>query len=61
MRQFKIVVEIHIDRNRKTFEEFIVEAGNKKLASIRGLQEVSKKKDYDGLFKSIVSVEEIKN
>lgn len=60
MRKFKVIFEIHIDRNIKAFEEIIVEAGNKKLASLRAMSEISKIEKYEGMFKSIHSIEEDK-
>ena len=59
MRRFKVMFEIHVDRNRKEFKEVIVEAGNKKLASFRAMTEIGKIKEFDNLFKNIVSIEEV--
>lgn len=61
MNKYKVTFEIHIDRNRKTYKEIIVEAGNKKFAMSRALSEISKVPEFEGLFKNVKSVEEIKN
>lgn len=59
MKKFKVVIEIHIDRDRKEHKQIVVEAGNKKLASIRALSEIGKDKKYTDNFKNVLSVEEV--
>ena len=59
MRKFKVMFEIHIDRNRKAMKEIVVEAGNKRLASIRAMAEIGKIEKFSGLFKNILSIEEV--
>ena len=59
MKKFKVMFEIHVDRNRKEFKEIIVEAGTKKLAMVRALSEINKIKEYEGIFKNIKEIEEV--
>lgn len=59
MKHFKVMFEIHIDRNKKEFKEILVEAGNKKLATLRAMSEIGKIDRYSSLFKNIVFVEEV--
>lgn len=61
MKKFKIIFEIHLDRDRKDYKEIIIEAGNKKVASIRAMYEIGKFQEYSGLFKNIISVEEVED
>lgn len=58
MKKYKVVVEVYLDRNRVERKEVIVEAGNKKMASLRALGQISKEKGYVSLYKSVKSVEE---
>lgn len=58
MKKFKVIIEIFLGGNRNKIEEIIVEAGSKKLASIRALREISKKKEYENLYKTIRSIED---
>lgn len=60
MKKYKVTFEIHIDRQRKFYKVIEVEAGNKKMASIRAMTEINKDSSYSGLFKNITKVEEIK-
>ncbi len=59
MNKYKVIFEIHVDRNRKEFKEIIVEAGTKKLAMVRALSEINKIKEYEGIFKNIKEIEEV--
>lgn len=60
MKKYRVMFEIHIDYNRKEFKEIEVEAGNKRLAISRAMSIISKEERYDGKFKDIKSVEEVK-
>ena len=59
MKKYKVIFEIHIDRNRKEFKEVEVEAGNVKIATLRAMAEIGKIEGYSDLFKNVVSVEEV--
>lgn len=60
MKKYKVTFEIHIDRQRKVYKTIEVEAGNKKMASIRAMTETNKDMAYNGLFKNITKIEEVK-
>jgi hypothetical protein len=57
MKKFKVRVDIFLSDGRKETKILTVESGNKKLASIRALGEISKDKRYKDLFKSVQSLE----
>lgn len=57
MNNYKVIVRVFRDAGNYETKELNVEAGNKKMASLRALGEISKIKEYATLFKSIISVE----
>ncbi|WP_458459299.1 hypothetical protein [Pseudobutyrivibrio sp.] len=59
MKKFRVIFKIYITKDRLQLKEMIVEAGNKKMASIRALSEISKDKAYSNVYKNIVSIEEV--
>lgn len=59
MKKFKILIDIFHGRDRVETRAFTVEAGNKKMATIRALSEVSKIKEFASFYKSVKSVEEV--
>ena len=59
MKYFNVTFEIHRGTNHKEYKTVKVEAGNKKLATIRGMIEINKISGYSDLFKNVVKVEEV--
>lgn len=59
MKKFKVLIDIFHGRDRVETRTFTVEAGNKKMATIRALSEVSKIKEFASFYKSVKSVEEV--
>ena len=58
MNNYKVTFEVFHDNNRKELVTVNVEAGTKKLASLRAMQQLGKDKpEYRELFKSVKSVE----
>jgi len=59
MKHFNVTFEIHRGSNHKEYKTVMVEAGNKKLATIRGMMAINKIDEYSDLFKNVVKVEEV--
>lgn len=60
MNNYKVTFEIFRDNNRKEIVYVNVEAGNKKLASLRAMKKLGEDKpEYANLFKSVKAVEEV--
>lgn len=59
MKKFKVVFKVFRDNIQPFFKEFVVEAGGKKVASIRAMGEINKLPECKNLFKELVSVEEV--
>lgn len=59
MKIFKVIIDVFHSKNDVETKTIQIEAGNKKLASLRALGEISKQKEYMDLFKSVKSVEEV--
>ena len=64
MKKYIVTIDIHryIDDYKAVAEPKIieVEAGNKRIASLRAMMELNKDKEYAGLYKTLKSVEEVK-
>ena len=57
MKKYKVTVEIHYGMGQMETKVLIVEAGTKKLASIRALSELSAD-GYGDVYKNVKSIEE---
>lgn len=58
MKYYKVTIEVHIDDKKKERKVVAVEAGNKRLASLRAMSELVKQ-GFGDYFKTLVSVEEV--
>lgn len=58
MKHFSVTFEVHRGSSHKEFKTVSVEAGNKKLAAIRGMISINQLNGYSNLFKNIVRIEE---
>lgn len=59
MKKYSVTVEIFHENGTRDIKTVVVEAGNKRLASVRALREISKNEKYANLFKGIKSVEAV--
>ena len=57
MKQFKVIIDVYHSKNHVETKALTVEAGNKRLAGLRALGEISKQKEFIDLYKSIRSIE----
>ena len=61
MRKYNVVFDIFNGEGQKSSKVVTVEAGNKKLAVVRALGELTlmNNGEYEGLYKQIAKVEEV--
>lgn len=59
MKKYRVTFEIFMDGGRKENRSVVVEAGNKKLAALRGMIEINKDKAVAQLFKNLIGVREV--
>lgn len=60
MNQYKVIFEVFHESKKKELVSMTVEAGNKKLASLRAIKKLSDEKpEFGNLFKTIKAVEGI--
>ena len=62
MKKWKVIHRVFLEEDGKSVPydmEMVVEAGSKKMASITAMREMSKDEKYKGMFKAIMSVEEV--
>lgn len=59
MRKFNVTFEVFMSTGKKQNKVIAVEAGNKKLAALRGMMEINKLDGYSQLYKNVVKVEEV--
>ena len=57
MHKYQVSIEIFLDKGNKVVRDVVVEAGTKKLATIRALLDISKESDFKDLYKKIKSCE----
>lgn len=64
MKKFLVTFDIYkyIDqyKTKAVKETITIEAGNKRVASLRAMAELNKNKEYEGLYKTLRSIEEVK-
>lgn len=59
MNKYNVIFEVHHVGGIKEQKIIVVEAGNKKLATIRGMMEINKLDPYKGLYKNVLRVVEV--
>ena len=59
MRKFNVVFEVFDANGKKELKTVSVEAGNKKIAALRGMQTINKLAGYSEKFKNVTRVEEV--
>jgi hypothetical protein len=59
MRKFNVIFEVFDENGQKEMKTVAVEAGNKKLAALRGMQTINKLEGYSEKFKNVVQIEEV--
>ena len=59
MRKFNVTFEIFITSSRKEYKTITVEAGTKKIAALRAMQEINKLPGYAEKYKAVNSVMEV--
>lgn len=60
MKQYNVTFEVFRGSNHKDYKTISVEAGTKKLATIRAMSQINKIEGYSDLYKNVFKVEEIK-
>ena len=58
MKHFRVTVLVHLDGQHRDRKIVMVEAGNKKLAHLRAMQQVNSE-GYSNYFKTIESIDEV--
>ncbi len=59
MRKFNVIFEVFEENGQKEIKTVAVEAGNKKLAALRGMQAINKLDGYSEKYKNVVQIEEV--
>jgi hypothetical protein len=59
MRNFNVIFEVFDENGKKEMKTVSVEAGNKKIAALRGMQELNKIDGYSERYKNLVKIEEV--
>ena len=59
MRKFNVIFEVFNENGQKEMKTVAVEAGNKKIAALRGMQAINKLDGYSERFKNVVRIEEV--
>lgn len=59
MRKFNVIFEVFEENGQKEIKTVSVEAGNKKLAALRGMQAINKLDGYSEKYKNVVQIEEV--
>lgn len=59
MRKFNVIFEVFDENGNKELKTVFVEAGNKKIATIRGMSAINKLDGYSDKYKNVKSVEEV--
>lgn len=59
MRKFNVIFEVFNEDGIKELKTIFVEAGNKKIAALRGMQAINKMEGYSSRFKNVTRVEEV--
>lgn len=59
MRKFNVIFDVFDADGSKEVKTITVEAGNKKIAALRGMQTINKLDGYSEKFKNVVQIEEV--
>lgn len=59
MNKYNVIFEVHHVGGIKEQKIIVVEAGNKKLATISGMMEINKLDPYKSLYKNVLRVIEV--
>lgn len=59
MRNFNVIFEVFDENGKTEMKTISVEAGNKKIAALRGMQVINKLDGYSEKFKNVVQIEEV--
>ena len=59
MRKFNVTFVVFMNDGTKQDKTVFVEAGNKKLAALRGMLEINKIDEYSQLYKNVKRIEEV--
>lgn len=59
MRKFNVTFEVFNENGSKEYKTIPVEAGNKKIAALRGMQAINKLDGYSEKYKNVMRVEEV--
>lgn len=59
MRKFNVTFEVFRNNGHKENKTIFVEAGTKKLAALRAMNEINKIGEYSMLYKNVVKIEEV--
>lgn len=59
MHKFNVIFEVFNENGQKEMKTVAVEAGNKKIAALRGMQAINKLDGYSEKFKNVVQIEEV--
>lgn len=59
MKKWEVSFVVYLNDNRKDRKKFLIEAGNKKLATTRGMMEINKLPNYKDCYKQLLAVEEV--
>lgn len=59
MHKFNVMFQVFDDYGNVDFKVITVEAGNKKIAALRGMQELNKIEGYSDRYKNLVKIEEV--
>lgn len=59
MRKFDVTFEVFLSNTQKTYRTITVEAGNKKIAALRAMNEINKIGDFFEYYKNVVKIVEV--
>lgn len=59
MHKFNVIFEVFNGNGTKQTRPIMVEAGNKKLATLRAMGIINKMDEFANLFKNVIRVEEV--
>jgi len=59
MKKYNVTFEVFHGSNHKDYKTITVEAGTKKLATIRAMSKINQIDGYSNLYKNVFKVEEV--
>lgn len=59
MKKYRVMFEIYNEDGSKQYMDIFVEAGNRKMATLRAMGEISKNEKYRNLFKNVKEIAEV--